>query len=253
VGGSGSTRWGNRRRRPTVNDAPRIDVGKLRDALDGPADSSVRVRVRVFADICVDVLAVFDGSWGSSGTRLVRLVATRSLIGDFGVAGVEEVTVESIEKHLGGRQCLFVCPRCGQRRLSLYLDDLARRWTCRVCLGLAYESQRLRKLARLNARLRLMSRHLDPSIKNAVAFPPKPSRMRWATYMRRLREWEKIAGARDAIAIPAAHASIERLRSAPDLFPRGSSRRNRGPSKPNLGEDFAAPGVDDPDADLVDP
>lgn len=48
-----------------------------------------------------------------------------------------QLTSTEIGRH-GGRRWWWRCPRCGRRRMHLYLADGA---SCRSCLGIRYASQ----------------------------------------------------------------------------------------------------------------
>jgi hypothetical protein len=58
------------------------------------------------------------------------------------VRGVGPLILEAACQPCGGLRWWWRCPGCDVRRLTLYRRG--GRWACRVCLGLAYPSQRAR-------------------------------------------------------------------------------------------------------------
>jgi hypothetical protein len=98
---------------------------------------------------------------------------------------VEPVRLPRTAQPLGGERAWFACPCCGRRCAVLYGGW---RFSCRRCVALPYASQheaaherRLRRVQGLRERL---GGELYASLD--MPFPPRPKRMRRATY-RRLR------------------------------------------------------------------
>ncbi|MGH7641213.1 MAG: hypothetical protein ACREOL_09965 [Candidatus Dormibacteria bacterium] len=88
--------------------------------------------------------------------------------------------------HFGGQRPWWVCPGCASRRAKLYQDGHQVR--CRVCLGLAHESQREDAWHRAVTRARAIRLRLGGSASLLEPFPAKPRGMRWDTYDRLLAE-----------------------------------------------------------------
>ena len=108
----------------------------------------------------------------------------------------------------GGERLWFACPGCGRRCAVLYG---ARRFRCRLCIGVPYGSQREAPHERLLRRVQGLRARLggDEYASLAMPFPPRPKRMRRATY-RRLRA--KAGRYSQAMATAAA----ERFGMAPE-------------------------------------
>src|SRR3954447_23709331 len=110
----------------------------------------------------------------------------------------------------GGERLWFACPGCGRRCAVLYGG---RRFCCRCCVGAPYGSQREAPHERLLRRVQAIRARLGGNeyASLALPFPPRPKRMRQATY-RRLRA--KARRYSDAMAAAAA----ERFGTAPEEF-----------------------------------
>ncbi|MFN8560007.1 MAG: hypothetical protein U0531_22515 [Dehalococcoidia bacterium] len=93
--------------------------------------------------------------------------------------------------------------------------DIAPRWTCRTCAGLAYESTRVADLQRLERRARKAGAFVGlpelPTPYGPRELPPRPAGMHHRTYIRRLWAFTEALGAatiaRDA-AFPIWPASL---------------------------------------------
>ena len=122
----------------------------------------------------------------------------------------ERVPLVRTAQLFGGERLWFACPGCGRRCAVLYGDH---RFRCRRCVGALYGSQRealherlLRRLQAIRARL---GRNEYASL--GMPFPPKPKRMRQATYRRlRAKAWRYS----HAMAVAAA----DRFGLSPDEF-----------------------------------
>jgi hypothetical protein len=55
---------------------------------------------------------------------------------------------------------------------------------CRRCQGLAYWSQQVDEVSRLQSKVRKLSRRVGGTGELAAPIPPKPKRMQWRTYDR---------------------------------------------------------------------
>jgi hypothetical protein len=119
------------------------------------------------------------------------------------VAGlVAAVEIVREDRHLGGEQCFFVCPRCGEHRSHLYI--MRGRLGCRGCFRLSYRSKREwrnpnpGRVARLRTRL-----GAEPWV--GAPLPPRPHKCRLDYYHRWLSklaaiELEALVRIRDSIA-----------------------------------------------------
>jgi hypothetical protein len=94
----------------------------------------------------------------------------------------ERVGLDRTPQHYGGERVWWRCPTCTRRCAILYGGP---RFLCRKCHGLVYASsaetldeRMARKAERILARLGVVDGGL------LTAFPPKPPRMRHATYQR---------------------------------------------------------------------
>lgn len=84
------------------------------------------------------------------------------------------------ERHFGGKQAYFVCI-CNERVSKVYW--YRGRFRCRICHGLQYRSQCLSEVDRAIQQAEKAQAKLGmkrPDLEFGV--PPKPERMRWATY-----------------------------------------------------------------------
>jgi hypothetical protein len=81
----------------------------------------------------------------------------------------------------GGRRQWFQCRACGKGCRVLHGGA---RYRCRRCHGLAYNSQREAWYQRALDQARRISKRLGGNSGAFDEFPPKPKRMRWATYWR---------------------------------------------------------------------
>jgi hypothetical protein len=98
--------------------------------------------------------------------------------------GAEKITqvikLQSSSCHFGGERRWFVCPSCGKPKGVLFC---ARYFHCRTCLGLTYASQAQTSPERRINRIVARRRKLGSSGSLREAFPAKPKRMRWKTYL----------------------------------------------------------------------
>jgi hypothetical protein len=94
----------------------------------------------------------------------------------------------------GGQQYCWECPFCGRRCLVLHL--VGKRFRCRRCANLSYESQRERSHERALRKAQKIRERLGGSGSMLEPFPAKPRRMRWVTY-ERLQQAYAEAEARD--------------------------------------------------------
>jgi hypothetical protein len=97
----------------------------------------------------------------------------------------ERVPLVRTAQPFGGERLWFACPGCGRRCAVLYGG---RRFRCRLCVGAPYGSQHEAPHERLLRRLQAIRARLGGNEYASLdmPFPPRPKRMRRATY-RRLR------------------------------------------------------------------
>jgi len=97
----------------------------------------------------------------------------------------EQVLLVRTAQPLGGERLWFACPGCGRRCAVLYGGC---RFRCRLCVDAPYGSQREAPHERLLRRVQGLRARLggDEYASLAMPFPPRPKRMRRASY-RRLR------------------------------------------------------------------
>ena len=116
----------------------------------------------------------------------------RIAIGGF----LQQITLVSRPRHLGGRQYFFLCPATGGIATVLWMPPGASKFCSRQAWGrrVAYASQFLDRDSRahhgqskINSRLCSIGR-FDPEDWN---FPPKPKWMRWKTYNRLERKFDR--------------------------------------------------------------
>jgi hypothetical protein len=85
----------------------------------------------------------------------------------------------------GGRRQWLRCLKCGRRCRKVYGG---RYFRCRLCYRLRYASQRERSDQRAMGQANKIAKRLHDkwsgATEDAYDFPPKPPRMRWATYNR---------------------------------------------------------------------
>ena len=152
-------------------------------------------------------------AWGEADRWPLRVISLGDRV-ELRLRGTTlgEVSLDSTPCHFGGRRLWWRCPRCDARRARLYLRGGVLR--CRLCADLRYESQLERDVARGLRRARRIRERLGGSPRLIDSFPPKPSRMRWATY--------------DALRAEAARAESDYLVSLAPMTKRvlrAASRR----------------------------
>ena len=93
----------------------------------------------------------------------------------------------------GGRRQWLRCPKCGRRCRKIYGG---RYFRCRLCHRLRYASQSAGPDQRASDRARKIAKRLHDMWGGATEaeydFPPKPPRMRWATYNRLLEQYDEL-------------------------------------------------------------
>lgn len=103
--------------------------------------------------------------------------------------GTGRVALVAVPAPFGGVRHWLRCPECGHRRQTLYTRPAAPgpiRWRCRPCAGLAYPSQRLDPLARLQRRRTRLAERIAGRRLEWDAWPARPRGMHRARYAREL-------------------------------------------------------------------
>lgn len=235
MGGYGSTRWDYHRRRCTVEESYKLSVRELSSCL---RDFASRPYLWPAAPRCLTV------RWTRAGTLLAgvtasfgeRLPRTTSVYGDSAPARETRRSVTltySIARdghsgpvmrsqqiaelvgramRFGGVRWWIACPCCGELRSALYLPTIsgAREWACRQCFGLKYHSQRLEPTARIERRMRQLTRRVGSD--SFLEFPyAKPKWMRCATFSRHYSAWMRAHEARDVAFCVRAYALLKRI------------------------------------------
>ena len=93
----------------------------------------------------------------------------------------EVIPFATTAPHLGGERYWFVCPSCRRRCRIVYGG---RRFRCRRCHGLVYESQHERPAFRAATQMHKLRDRLGQRGALDEPFPEKPKGMHWKTYWR---------------------------------------------------------------------
>ncbi len=187
MGGSGSGRWGGRRR---CEDCPSIDVRAWhRDKALGQSEGLILL------------------AWSRDGRSLCSIRAWANadrVVIDYtprpGEHRVEHVRLTRTPCHYGGTRPWFECSGCHERAAKLFL--YRERFRCLRCHGLGYRSQLTARLERPRLIAQRIRRRLgvDPDL--TVPFlPSRPKGMPWRTYERlrakalryEMRAWANLA------------------------------------------------------------
>jgi hypothetical protein len=118
----------------------------------------------------------------SDGVRLLY----RTKVHDGSPVDIDErVPFAYTPTRFGGRRQWLRCPKCSRRCRKIYGG---RYFRCRLCHRLRYASQSARPDQRASDRARKIAKRLHDmwggTTEAEYDFPPKPPRMRWATYQR---------------------------------------------------------------------
>jgi len=127
MGGLGSGRYPRADAKTTVEDCLSLGIGDLRPVLSPGTNGTLK-----WSGGAAAAFSVMDEA------------GTLYLILDYRLAGTEDICVrvplEPTRPTLGGLRWWFGCPRCGRRAGKLFLPPGARRFACRQCHNLTYES-----------------------------------------------------------------------------------------------------------------
>jgi hypothetical protein len=103
-----------------------------------------------------------------------------------------KVQLSRTEPNYGGCRWWFLCPRTTRRTTRLFLPNGGRHFWSRQAYGLGYACQREGRFSRLQRKAAALNRQLGGEGWRTWADPPpKPKRMRWATYQRKYEKWER--------------------------------------------------------------
>jgi hypothetical protein len=102
----------------------------------------------------------------------------------------QEIKFTSQPRHYGGRQFFFECPASGRRCSVLWKPNGTKRFACRQAWrNVAYQSQFAEPSARAHlAKAKISTRLCGPDWWDDM--PPRPKRMRAATYARWKAKWD---------------------------------------------------------------
>ncbi len=103
----------------------------------------------------------------------------------------EPISFTYTDTNFGGHRPWFACPSCGRRCRVLYGG---KRYRCRKCHRLKYESQYETGWRRAESRACRISQRLGGTGIIDDPFPAKPKGMHWATYVRLARHHEALTG-----------------------------------------------------------
>lgn len=98
----------------------------------------------------------------------------------------------------GGYRPWFLCPHCGRRVGKLYGG---RRFLCRHCHRLAYQSQNESPWDRVLRKAQDIRLKLGGTVSMADSFPDKPKGMHWRTYNRLWEEYEHLEARLDFLTV----------------------------------------------------
>jgi hypothetical protein len=216
MGGYGSTRWGYHARRCTVEESLPLRVSDLRRGLRTHGAASLaagwssddRGGAEIRMELGPSELEVGVTRFGQVENQLRRKLTLRyaaSIMGET-FEGVDQcANLTARPMRFGGYRWWFACPRCAVATNALYLPLVAgaRRWGCRKCFGLKYETQRVGPIGRAETRMqRVASRTYGAWWPDwFYSPPPRPKRMRTTTYTRYVAAWDRASDARDSISI----------------------------------------------------
>jgi hypothetical protein len=204
MGGLGSSRWGGRFRRRCIGERTlELPAAFLRQFATLPSGSAVGFEWAGRPDAAALQGVITEREPYYPGAIAERVLELSQL--DDRDAGT--VPLVGVPAPLGGVRWWLACPECGQRRRALYsihtvlssgwkavAGSRVFRWQCRKCAGLAYRSQRLAPLDRLQHRSRKLAMRIAPGewYADNTESPPKPKGQHWSTWQRLNRELDAV-------------------------------------------------------------
>jgi hypothetical protein len=126
---------------------------------------------------------------------------------EFSDGSQQEIALTSRPRHFGGKQWYFLCPRTGRPVSVLWRPPGARRFASRQAWGrqVAYRSQFQDATGRAHlGQQRIKARLIGSLDPDEWDLPPKPKRMRWATYNRNVERFDQYGDVLDAGLTAAA-------------------------------------------------
>jgi hypothetical protein len=161
-----------------------------------------------FLAACEDDYSVEVLVGGEEGDRMPRTVSfLHHWAGASKTDEWQHVSLEWSACHYGGQRPWFLCSGCSTRCAILYAGHIdSEEWRgrpipglwCRSCLGLAYDVQREGQIARYASKAHRLRRRLGGWLSGGrlgTPIPPRPPRMRQATYERIVTELAEAEGA----------------------------------------------------------
>ena len=156
-----------------------------------------------------EVALRFDGTAGTARLRY----SIRHLSAETGPQAYA-VAMEATPCRFGGWRWWWVCPETRRRCAVLYLPNGGRWFLSRAAYRLAYQSQREDAIGRAHRQAARVHKRLGGGEHRGSRdpLPPKPPRMRWATYERLAARREAAVDALDAAWLAGAERIIARTR-----------------------------------------
>ena len=155
--------------------------------------------IRFDCNIGTRGIAWNDSYWGEKARGFINADMTNPYDAWFTITlgeTVQRITLEGIPRHFGGRQWFFLCPATGRRATVLWKPPGASKFCSRKAWGrrVAYATQFLGRIDRAHhAKAKLNNRlcSLGGYEPDDWDFPPKPKGMRWKTYQRHERKFDR--------------------------------------------------------------
>ena len=162
MGGSGSTRWRNYRRKQRVEDTLAISIHPLQRYINEVAETGEESQGQLF--LIVDGRVTETSIYINLARQTDRSVSMRLRYStgtdvpheyDYSIA-LEGMASNLIDGTTG--RWYFICPQCEQRRTKLYLPSETATFACRQCHNLAYRSTQVEH--RFDTMLRVVSQEI---------------------------------------------------------------------------------------------
>lgn len=210
MGGIGSSRWGGHTRRRLIGEGTlELPVSVLAPLAACEGQSECRLAWGNLLALRATLGELREDRSGATVPRLLELDDTHG-------ARKGYIYLTGARAPFGGVRWWLCCPVCAQRRRGLYyatpatiaevfgqpLRSLTSRLRCRECARLAYRSQRLSPLDRLEHRgcnIAARMGHGEQWYPNNAGSPPKPKRMRWRTWLAYNEQLDAVEYRRDRL------------------------------------------------------
>lgn len=214
MGGRGSGRWVQHRKKATVEGYYCVDIAEFKEEIVRVARgkfSGVEWNMFLYEpDFCELRLALAI----EKGILALRLVIRDAWVNDL-------VLLQSSVPHYGGRRWWLTCLQCCGRVRKIYWSAGCSKFACRKCWDLAYHSQRRTRLQRTRDRVSRIKFRLGARGKATAPIAPTPHRpegMRRRIYWRlvnQLRNAEQQCD--EALAVWLRHFKGKRSLSHPQV------------------------------------